>query len=179
MVHVVHLADGGAVADWNLAATWVTAGATVGLLVGAFFTVRYAVKAFRAQSEDLGLAREQAERDIKERRRAQSAEVFTQITKGIPEDAPVLPGNPVLMIEAKVSNSSPQPVYDVRVQFELGDGPFGNPEPVAVLMPGRSYEYTRPWTRGLGLARLGATLEFRDAAGLHWRTNDRGELAEQ
>lgn len=68
---------------------------------------------------------------------------------------------------------------DVGVQFELDDGPFGNPEPVAVLMPGESYLYTKPWTRSLGLARLGATLVFRDAAGVHWQTNDRGELAEQ
>jgi len=44
-----------------LAAAWVTAIATAGLLAGAIVTARYAIKTFRAQEAQLGLLRKQGD----------------------------------------------------------------------------------------------------------------------
>ena len=43
---------------WGDIPTWVTAIATMGLLIGAIITARYAIKAFRKQSEELEEQRE-------------------------------------------------------------------------------------------------------------------------
>jgi hypothetical protein len=69
-----------------LAAAWVTAGATVGLLIGAIIAAAFAIKAFGKQAEEVSILREQAyaerrerEREAEERRRAQAAQVFTWV----------------------------------------------------------------------------------------------------
>jgi NADH:ubiquinone oxidoreductase subunit 5 (subunit L)/multisubunit Na+/H+ antiporter MnhA subunit len=43
---------------WGDIPTWITAVATIGLLIGAIVTARYAIKAFRAQSDQLAEQRE-------------------------------------------------------------------------------------------------------------------------
>ena len=45
--------------------TWITAVATVGLLIGAIFTAMYAIKAFGKQSEQLAEQREINEKQTK------------------------------------------------------------------------------------------------------------------
>lgn len=61
---------------WGDIPTWVTAIATMGLLIGAIITARYAIKAFRKQSEELEEQREinklqaqDLEESLKERKR--------------------------------------------------------------------------------------------------------------
>jgi hypothetical protein len=61
---------------WGDIPTWITALATVGLLIGAIITARYAIKAFRKQSEELEeqreinkLQAEDLEESLKERKR--------------------------------------------------------------------------------------------------------------
>src|SRR5690348_10614009 len=59
-----------------LVATWTGAIATLGLLAGAGITAWYARKAFREQAEQVKILREQADRDIDQRRRDQATRVF-------------------------------------------------------------------------------------------------------
>jgi len=152
-------------------ATWITALATAGLLIGAIATTVYAARALRKQSEEVTLAREQAERDIQERRRAQAARVFIVIASGAPANSGVL-------LEANASNTSQQPVYDIEVHWRTSDGQFGQPMVKPQLRPDEMTSFPQHWTADQGITGLGVSIAFRDAAGIHWRTTDRGELTE-
>ena len=187
IIHVVHSGGGSAVADWNLAAAWVTAGATVGLLIGAGFTVKYAVKAFKKQDEavvlsrqDITLSREQADRDIQERHRAQAAEVFIVISMPEGENVPDGEGgvDRVIRVTATATNTSRRPVYDIEVRWHTANGPFGDAAMEPQLLPGQAERFLQRWTADQGISRLGVSIAFRDAAGAQWQTNDRGELTE-
>jgi hypothetical protein len=150
-----------------LAATWTGVGATVGLFLGAIVTARYAIKAFRKQSEEVQLLQQQAERDIEQRRRAQPTQVFAWVEsrpfQGNPED---------MRAAACLRNKSAQPVYNIL----LGWGDSGQ-QRQRVLLPGE--EHIMP---GVGSTvadgKLPVWAEFRDAAGVRWRTTSEGELAE-
>jgi hypothetical protein len=154
-------------------ATWITALATAGLLVGAYFTAKYAAKTFGEQAHQVALLQQQAERDIQERRRAQAAQVFIVITSGVP----AAPGVGV-QVTAEGRNTSGQPVYDIAVEWRTNTGPFGNVMVKPQLMPGETTPFTETWTEAQGFYGLSVKVEFRDAAGIHWRTNDCGELTE-
>ncbi len=158
-------------------ATWVGAVATALLAVGAGLTVYYARKAFIAQSQQL---RDQQEinrlqvQEIREslaerkqgreqRRRAQAAQVITW-----PGDAP-LDNDEDIRTAAFVRNSSSQPVYDVRIGWG-GDSQAS----LGSLMPGDEHV-----VRGAGTSAADGThAEFRDAAGVRWRTTSAGKLTE-
>jgi Ribonuclease HepT-like len=43
-------------------------------------------------------------------------------------------------------------------------------------MPEETGRFVQTWTAGLGISGLGVKIEFRDAVGVHWRTNDRGGM---
>lgn len=168
-LHVVH-SDGGTTIS-ILWATWITALSTAGLLVGAVITAIYAAKALRKQSEEVTLAREQAERDTQERRHAQAAQVFIVIATGVPASSGVL-------LEARASNTSQQPVYDIEVQWRTSEGQFGQPMVKPQLLPKEITTFPQHWTADQGITGLGVSMAFRDAAGIHWRSTDRGELTE-
>jgi arginine exporter protein ArgO len=57
-----------------IAATQITAIATVVLALGAIITAWFAIKAFRKQTQEVALLQQQAERDIDQRRRAQASQ---------------------------------------------------------------------------------------------------------
>jgi hypothetical protein len=90
--------------------TWVTAVATVGLLIGAIITARYAIKAFGKQSEQLADQREineeqtkvlklqateldesikERKRESAERRRAQANRVFVSVKAYVESGEPI------------------------------------------------------------------------------------------
>jgi hypothetical protein len=175
--HVVpvmhHIPAAGGTPTSIIWATWITALATTGLLAGAYFTARYAAKTFREQADQVALLRQQAKRDIQERRRAQAAQVFVLITSGVP----AAPGVGV-QVAAECRNTSGQPVYDITVEWRTNTGPFGKVTVEPELMPGETTPFTEPWTEAQGSPGLSVKIAFRDAAGIHWRTNDRGELTE-
>jgi hypothetical protein len=136
IIHIVHSGASGD-ATSMLWAAWVTALATAGLLIGAVITAIYAVRAFGQQATDVKLAREQADRDIQERRRAQAAQVFI-VTSARPAD-------PVLLV-AQASNTSRQPVYDIEVQWRTETALLGQPVAKPQLLPGEIASFTYPWT---------------------------------
>jgi hypothetical protein len=169
LIHVVHTAN--STATSLLLATWIVAVATAGLLVGAVITAIYAARAFSKQSEGIKLAREQSDRDIQQRRQAQAAQVFIVIASGVP-------ASPGVQVLTEASNTSRQPVYDIAVKWRMNTGEFGAVAFKPQLMPEETGRFVQTWTADLGISGLGVKIEFRDAAGVHWRTNDRGELAE-
>lgn len=143
-------------------AAWATAVATVVLAVFAIVAAWYARKAFRGQSSELVLLQKQAGRDWWERRKAQAAQVFVTVG-GLPPKPPD---------QICLTNSSGQPVYDLVAWA-------GNHEPmrVPVLMPGEQNPFSAGWADAGGTMPV-VWFEFRDAAGLRWRTTSEGELGE-
>jgi hypothetical protein len=156
-----------------LAATWMSAVATVLLFIGAVFTVFYARNAYREQCRQTGLLREQADRDISQRRRAQASQVFAWV-----ENRPFDGNDEDLRAAACIKNTSGQPVYDVVLGLGPGAGKGSARWPV--LMPGAEKE-----RRGLGTGfavdqRPGwpIWIKFRDSAGVRWQATSDGQLTE-
>jgi hypothetical protein len=166
-------------------ATQLTAIATAVLAVFAILTTIYAVRAFRKQSQEVGILAEQNERDSSDRRRAQAARVFiwTEATAGPnPQDAAV--GG----IISHIKNTSQQPVYDGFISCRDGSGRTAD-NPVipafAVLMPGEQQDVTSTFAAPVtGVlfwednSALLAGLRFRDAAGVRWWIRSDGQLDE-
>jgi len=143
--------------------------ATLALAVFAFITAIFAWLAFGKQSREVSLLLEQNKRDTDERRRAQASQVFVWATLEGPRQV------------YHVRNTSPQPIYDLRIKWnitlskppdsgsEWRDGP---------LMPGE--EHT---CRHISLTLASAFPEFveatfRDSAGVWWRTGAEGRPEE-
>jgi hypothetical protein len=140
---------------------WLTALATIGLLVFAVLTALAAFVALAKQSHEVRVLVGQAERDAEDRRRAQAAGVYVVVPG---------PGHPDSdrMI---VRNASAAPVFDLRLFY----GPDMRRGPEApVLLPGE------PWTMYADVVTPDTPLrlEFTDATGRRWRTTSRGALAE-
>lgn len=171
MVIIAPAADG---PNW---ADIVTAVATGVLALLALVTAWYARKAFRKQSEEVRLLGEQNTRDIEERRRAQAAQVFIMI-----EGSEMRPGVEKqldqVILKATVRNTSQLPVYDLWVRWRTVNGEFGIPTVAPQFLPGETKPVEVIWSEAAGMEETGVSLDFRDAAGLHWRTTDRGILTE-
>jgi hypothetical protein len=161
------------------AATWTGAIATVLLVFGAVATALYARNAYREQSrqtreirEQTRLLQEQADRDIRQRHRAQATQVFTWVEMR-PYDGKAEDMRPA----ARIKNASGQPVYDIELGLGLGVDKARVDRRLPVLMPGNDYELV-----GLGTdfadGRGQIWITFRDAAGVRWRTTSDGRLTE-
>jgi hypothetical protein len=150
-----------------LVATWITAIATLVLAVFAFITAVLAWAAFRKQSAEVDALIKDRNSEAAQRRRAQAAQVFTWV-----DEQPVHDGE-APRPAACVRNTSRQPVYDINVGWgsSFGAGTW------RVLLPDE--ENAIP---GAGSSVADGTapirIEFRDAAGVRWRTTSRGELTE-
>jgi hypothetical protein len=159
--HPVHTAGGTPFSILN--PTWIGALATAGLLIGAIVTAWYARKAFREQSKQVKLLQEQADRDIEQRRRAQAAKVFITVG-GVPPHMPE---------EIRIFNTSEQPIYDLVAAYS---GDNAELQRLPFLMPGE-HRFMAGIQDAAGIMPP-VWLDFRDAAGQHWRTTSRGELTE-
>jgi type II secretory pathway pseudopilin PulG len=187
--HVTHAVAPGST-FWSVdAPAWITAIATVGLLAGAVVTAIFAVKAFRKQAREVDLLQRQAERDVDERRRAQARLVFIYLVDHPAEhdlaaaadqmDAAIRAKDAsVTVLAARLSNTSKQPVYDLVVQWSIGGNVFGDLQEEPQLMPGEERETQQTWPVSGGISIVAVTFHFSDAAGVRWRTTDRGGLAE-
>jgi hypothetical protein len=149
-----------------IAATQITAVATSVLAFFAIVTAVFAILAFRKQSAEVGMLQEDWQREARERRRAQAAQVFTWIG-----ERPVRDGE-APRPAACVRNTSRQPVYDISVGWgSSGVGTW------RVLLPDE--ENAIP---GAGSSVADGTvpilIEFRDAAGVRWRATSHGELTD-
>ena len=144
-----------------IAAAQITAVATAVLALFAIVTAVFAFLAFRKQSREVGLLLEQAAREARERRRAQAAKVFAAIGGQRPDMAGLI----------RISNSSDQPIYDLAVSWAGGAELPREPR----LLPGEQHRF-RVALAGDAVIPPVVRLDFRDAAGLRWRTTSQGQL---
>lgn len=169
--------------------TWIGAVATVVLAVGAGFTVYYARKAFREQSEEVRILREESKRDFQQRRRSQASRVFIHQEAAPAKHDPRMAAAQMdaairsrdenaTLVAARLFNTSKQPVYDIAIRWSIGGAPLGGPHLEPYLLPGKDIPRTQSWTPAAGITGLAVKVEFSDAAGVRWRATDRGELAE-
>jgi hypothetical protein len=146
-----------------LAAAWLTAAATGLLALFAVITAIFAIKAYGGQSIEVRLLIAERKREAEQRHRAQRAQVFTW-----PGEAPLRDAEDI-RAAAFIRNSSSQPVYEISIGW-AGTAQAAVPR----LMPGQ--EYCVP---GAGTSAADGThAEFRDAAGVRWRTTSAGDLKE-
>jgi len=141
----------------------VTAIATAALAVFAIITAAFAFLAYRKQTQEVGVLRKQNDRDIAERRTAQAARVFAEITGDIP-------GRPY------AKNGSDFPIFDAQLWYSEPGGVSG-PDELGSIMPGGTAKITRQLH--VGEALTGPILTFRDAAGIRWIRIPDGTLKEQ
>ncbi len=170
------------------APTWITAVAAVILAVGAIVTSVFAIRALGQQSrqlrdqqmihaklaELLPLLAEELRDSLRERKRAQAAQVFIEVDRipsargtGSGHDEP----DPPWRLRAKVRNTSRQPIHDLHVIWQRGMVRMGKPDRAARLMPEATGAPVDP-------AILGALLAFRDAAGVRWAVREDGTLTD-
>lgn len=161
-----------AASDPLTAPTWLTAIFTGVLALFAFATAFLAWRAFRAQSEELNLLREDRWRDTLERRRAQAALVYVTFV-----------GNDPML--ATVHNTGQQPVYDVRVHWvqpgkgsQLGGSQVGEADVLGTLAPAATGESARAVPEGEPAGHFVPVVYFRDAAGQPWTVMPDGLLEE-
>lgn len=142
------------------------------------------------QAAELRESLDERKRDAELRHRDQAARVFMNELREDYEDyrkdssrIPVasLTGITSPTVHAHVTNSSDQPIYDAELRWHRGSGGYGepNPEPLGILMPGDQTLRTRGFPMGTNLEAAGATLRFRDAAGITWIRRPDGGLTEQ
>jgi hypothetical protein len=142
-----------------------TAIATIVLAVFAIVTAWYARKAFRAQSQEVGLLLEQAKRDTDERRRAQASRVFL----GAPPDEGTI-------VSPYARNASDFPVYDAQVWY-VEPGTITGPDILGIILPGQTSPAMRAFDPPEALTY--AYLTFRDAEGIYWTRGPAGDFRER
>jgi len=139
---------------WGDTPGWITAGATIGLLIGAIVTARYAIKAFDAQAKELAILAEQHDRDKTERRTAQASQVFV----GADRTAGTL-------VRPYAKNGSNFPIFDAE-SWESRTDDLSRAEDLGVILPGEAPFAGRSTNRDVALART--ILTFRDANNVRW-----------
>jgi hypothetical protein len=182
------------------AAAALSAVATAGLLIGAIVTAKYAIKAFRTQSDQLVDQRkvneqqtkvlelqarelrkslEEREREAARRVRAQAALVFLTEDRFAGRKAGPLDSKPP-SITVTVVNSSNQPIYEVDVYWQGTPDPHGEPTPehLGTIMPGQSARSIHKYPPDADLDECGAELTFRDSDGIVFVRRPDGYLSD-
>jgi hypothetical protein len=182
---------------WGDIPTWITAVATLGLLVGAIVTSVYAVRAFGEQTRQLGEQREinreqtkvlglqaaELRASLAERRSAQASMVFIRTGVGVhprvDQVQRAVNGPDPEMITAYVENSSDRPIYSPELLWDDGSaslaelaGRSHSERLRAVIMPKGKEDQTKERLPGT----TAVMLRFRDAAGNSWLRGPEGDL---
>jgi hypothetical protein len=184
------------------APTWIAAIAAVVLAVGAIVTSIFAIRALGTQSrqlrdqetlhakiaELLPLQAEELRDSVRERKRAQAAQVYIEVDRIPPATAVAAatgqqePDPRPWRLTAKVHNTSRQPIYDLHVIWQRGMVRMGKPDRAGRLMPGSDASFEHPGPPPADPpadpAILGAFLAFRDAAGVRWAVREDGTVTD-
>ena len=185
---------------WGDIPTWISAIATIGLLIGAIITAVYAIKAFGAQSVQLKEQREinakqtevfqlqvdelrksltEREREAGLRHRAQAARVFiTQDRRRTAQRGHPEPEGAEKDVIATVVNSSDQPIYDAELRWHLGPGAHGKTERLGAILPEKRAIRERLFPADADLSNSGADVMFTDANSIRWLRRPDGYLSE-
>src|SRR5260370_150316 len=191
-----------------IAAAQITAVGTGGVALFAIITAWYARKAFRGQSQEVGLLQQQLDdqrqinarqaevaelqaqelrdslderkRDAAARKRAQASRVFLSEYRSDPRAEIKHPASDGIVVQAE--NTSEQPIYDVEFRWHRGSAPWGEPDCFRQMLPGERRDSNRMLPADLpdyvDRSVFGAVLRFRDASGVLWLRRPGGELNE-
>lgn len=155
---------------WGDIPSWIAAIATIGLLIGAIITAKYAIKAFGEQSREVRLLVEESNRQATDRRKAQAAQVFT----GSPQPEGLGTGT-----VPYVRNTSDLPIYDAQIWYPQYQGLSG-PDDLGVILPGEEISASGNMIASDRETALSSIiLTFRDAAGFRWIRMPDGAINEQ
>lgn len=165
-----------------LAAAWVSAIASVGLLVGAIVTAVLAVGAYREQSEQIRLLKQQIDDQTEAGRSARTNwqwEYGSTIVAWT--DKPATPDDGQVLASGVVANTGVRPVREVTVRWYLGSSPVSETKSViSCFMPGTelTFSETIPAPGAQAAAgQLTAVVQFRTLGNDWWRTGTDGGLA--
>jgi hypothetical protein len=132
----------------------------------------------KLQADELRESLAARQRAAEEQRKAQASKVFIAEDQGtyLPPSGPP----PVPTANARVVNSSDQPIYEADFYWRRGSASRGepNPEPLGIIMPGGQVVRGRDFPPDTNMAVSGAILRFRDAAGVRWIRRPDGGLSE-
>lgn len=141
------------------------------------------IRVLGLQAAELHESLEERQREAAERRRAQASRVFIWI-RASPEGS-----DPINTAVVGVKNTSQQPIYDLSLSWRIGSGEQNEhpgPAGLTVLMPDEQHAFVAGITPGLpadsfllDTSLLGASVVFRDAAGVRWRLRSDGHPDEE
>lgn len=148
--------------------------------------IRQQTELLKVQAGQLKLQQEQFDWQNEDRRRAQACRVFiwTEERTSPMTQAQRESLGPALRESAAVHvrNSSQQPIYDLTISWHGGTAPWGEPDRIPVLLPGKQEDRSRAYPEDLppsaDLSLFGAVARFRDAAAVHWLLRPDGRLEE-
>ena len=174
--------------DW---ATWVQSAATVGALAAAVVAALVAQKVYKIESDRDERAAGERRARAEAERQAQADKVAAWYTTWNPQPRVATSS---IVGGAVVKNSSDLPVFDVRVAFWAPPEDPTSGKPPAHALDARLIRAVPPrgevktddelfsWNGLIGSVGNDdpyiASIEFRDAAGIRWRRDIYGKLAE-
>jgi hypothetical protein len=136
----------------------------------------------QVQSDQLQLQRRQFEREQAERRRVQATGVYFVIslreapTTSAERADTITPG----LLTVRIENTTRQPIYGLVIHWRKGAAPWDQPDAVGTLRPQAFVSRTRSFPdTTLDPSLHGATIRFRDAAGVDWLMEPDGQLTEE
>ena len=204
----VHVAQATGGIDWSIVLpTWLGALATVGLLIGAYFTALYAKKAFGEQSKEVQLIQDQLadQREInrrqaavldlqasdlreslEERKRESKRDHKYQAVRVFPFVEPVEGQENQYCVIIKNSSDEPLQRYiGVALSWADGEETLNLPECLDPVMMPQTPIHVCP-ERGVspaidpgGPSRYGPKYTFRDAESVQWTVTSKGEIVER
>ena len=147
----------------EIASMQLTAITTAVLAAGAIASAIFAVLAFRKQSLEVSILREQNKREAEYRRREQAVRILIW-TGGTEESG-----------AAHVRNTSDQPIRDLLFRWADSNGQTVGPAYVeGPLLPGRELVF-----EGIDTSEaVHATIDFRDINGIVWVAISDGSVQE-
>jgi hypothetical protein len=168
---------------------WIAAIAAVVLAIGVSTYAWLSRKSLNTQlrlhadlatqlAELLDLQAKELRQAMDERRRSQASQVYIELDRAAGD-----PPGGRWQVAAYVRNTSPLPVYDLYVIWQLGTVRMGKPDPAPRLMPGQHLRFERgpePAAPDAPVdpASLSAFLTFRDSAGVRWTVREDGTFTD-
>ena len=138
------------------------------------------------QTGQLQLQQRQFEQQEKDRRQDQASRVF--MMRELTTDTRVdqvqraLDRHGHQAVNVYVTNTSQQPVYELRVNWRRGSALWDQPELLPVLAPGDPHQFVRAippdLPPGVDLDVFSAAVTFRDRAQVWWRSRPDGRFEE-
>jgi hypothetical protein len=156
-----------------LAATQITAVATMVLAVGALVSAVFAFLAFRKQSIEVKTLLEDHRSEAAERHREQAVRILLWEEHASRRHKPE--GEPIHVVLAHILNSSNHPIYDTMLYWYHGNNLAGHAYVLGHFMPGKEIAVEHEDPDNIGPH---AVLEFRDINGAEWQARPDGTLKE-